>query len=128
MAPLNFNKVGKFLSQDLGQDSGSAILEFVGFGLILQVPLLMMAVSFAEVQQTQFAAEAIARHSLRSFVLLGTPVSETAAEIIIDFRLATQPKLQMSCRPVGDCESPGSVITLKVLLGQALAQSVMRHP
>lgn len=128
MPPLNFNNVFKFLHQNLAQDSGSAILEFVGFGLILQVPLLMMSVSFAGVQQTQFAAEAIARHSLRSFVLVGTPVSETAAEIITDFRLTTQPNLQMSCRPVGDCESPGSIITLKVLLGQAQAQSAMRHP
>lgn len=128
MPRLNFNSLPKFLSQNLSKDSGSAILEFVGFGLILQVPLLMMAVSFAEVQQTQFAAEAIARHSLRSFVLLGTPVSEAAAEIISDFRLTTQPNLQMSCRPVGDCDSPGSTITLNVLLGKAQAQSVMRHP
>jgi hypothetical protein len=128
MPPLNFNSLINFFSQKWHNDSGSAILEFVGFGLILQVPLLMMAVNFAEVQQTQFAAEAIARHSLRSFVLLGTPVSEAAAEIIADFRLTTQPSLQMSCRPVGDCESPGSTITLRVLLGKAQAQSVMRHP
>ncbi|MEY3889415.1 MAG: hypothetical protein RLZZ90_673 [Actinomycetota bacterium] len=128
MPPLNFNNLQNFLSHKLHNDAGSAILEFVGFGLLLQVPLLMMAVNFAEVQQTQFAAEAIARHSLRSFVLMGTPVSEAAAEIITDFRLTTQPSLQMSCRPVGDCEIPGSTITLKVLLGKAQAQSVMRHP
>ena len=124
----NFNNFRRDLCQQLSKDSGSAILEFVGFGLLVQIPLLMMAVNFAEVQQAQFAAEAIARHSLRSFVLMGTPVSEAAAEIVADFKLTTQPSLQMSCRPAGDCESPDSIITLRVVLGKAQAQSVMRHP
>jgi hypothetical protein len=112
----------------LSSDAGSALLEFVGFGLLLQIPLLMMAVSFAEVQQTQFAAEAIARHSLRSFLLIGTPVSEAAAEIVADFQLRTEPRLLLTCRPTGDCEVPGTLLTLEVFLGKAHAVSVMRHP
>lgn len=123
-----FNDLNKNLSRALADESGSAVLEFVGFGLLLQIPLLMMAVNFAEVQAAQFAAEAIARHSLRSFVLTGASVAETAEEIIADFRLSTKPTLQLSCRPIGDCTNPGDIVTLRVQLSKAEAQSVMRHP
>lgn len=128
MPHQNFNRRLKNLRHQIPSDSGSAVLEFVGFGLLLQIPLLIIAMSLAEVQQEQFAAEAIARHSLRSFVLAGTPPSETAAEVVTDFRLKAAPILQLSCRPIGDCEASGAIITLKVQLGRAQAQSIMTSP
>lgn len=128
MPHQSFNNPKKTLGRTFADESGSAVLEFVGFGLLLQVPLLMMAVNFAEVQAAQFAAEAIARHSLRSYVLTGASVTETADEIISDFRLSTKPTLQLSCHPIGDCNNPGDIVTLRVQLANAKAQSVMRHP
>lgn len=124
MRPARFNKP----RLPVCSDTGSAVLEFVGFGLLLQIPLLMMAINLAEVQQAQFAAEAIARHSLRSFILLGTPISEAADEILADFRITSEPRLLLSCKPIGECETSGTLITLEVSLGAAKAVSVMRLP
>jgi hypothetical protein len=119
-----FSEVRKLLRAE----NGSAVLEFVGFGLILQILLLMMAVGLAEVQQTQFAAEAIARHSLRSYVLMDTPILQAATEILDDFAVKAEPRLLMTCRPIGQCEASGALITLEVFLGKSEAVSVMRQP
>lgn len=112
----------------LVDERGSAVLEFVGFGLLMQIPLLMMSMDLVELQQSQFAAEAVARHSLRSFILLGTPVETTAAEILKDFRLTTNPKLELDCKPSTNCAAPGSILTLRVQVGRAQAQSRMINP
>ena len=124
MQPQNFNRAVNRLSDE----GGSAVLEFVGFGLLLQITLLTIAVDLAAVQQSQFAAEAVARHSLRSYILAGTPVELTASEIMRDFLITSEPTLQMSCLPVGECEASGSIVTLKVIVGRAEAQSSMRNP
>jgi hypothetical protein len=124
MQRQSFNRAVK----GFADESGSAVLEFVGFGLLLQITLLMISVDLAALQQSQFAAEAVARHSLRSFILTGTPVDLTAREIMTDFLMTAEPKLQMSCLPAGGCENSGSIITLNVTVGRAQAQSSMRNP
>lgn len=124
MPLLKFKSEYKYLSQD----NGSAVVEFVGFGLLLQVPLLIVAVSLAQVQQTQFAAEAVARHSLRSYILTGTPIAQSAREILQDFAVTTLPELQLVCSPSSDCGASGETITLHVQLGSVQAESVMKTP
>ena len=118
----------KINSAQLRDDSGSAVIEFIGFGLLLQVPLLIVAVSLAQVQQCQFAAEAIARHSIRSYVLAGIPFAQSAQEILADFGVTELPNLQVKCLPSGDCDSANQIVTLHVQLGQATAESAMRKP
>ena len=118
----------KISSDCLRNDAGSAVVEFIGFGLLLQVPLLIVAVSLSQVQLYQFAAEAVARHSIRSYVLVGTPVALTAQEILADFGVTELPTLQISCSPSPDCDAADQIVTLQVKLGQVKAESVMRKP
>jgi hypothetical protein len=112
----------------LAQDQGSAVVEFVGFGLLLQVPLLIVAVTLAQVQLDQFAAEAVARHSLRSYILAGTPIAQSAREVLQDFAVTALPDLQVSCSPSKDCEASGETVSLHVQLGLAQAESIVIRP
>jgi len=105
-------------------ENGSAVLEFVGFGLLFQISILIAALQVAEVQKLQIASESIARHSLRSFILGQVSVESTAQQVAQDFGITQTPVLQLSCNP--DCESSGSIANLRVILGKAVAQSTMR--
>ncbi|WP_296631376.1 hypothetical protein [Rhodoluna sp.] len=105
-------------------DRGSAVVEFIGFGLLLQILLLTGALQIAEVQKQQIAAEAIARHSLRSYVISGVSIESTAQQVARDFGIAQLPSVQLVCRP--DCETPGALAQLRVVVGKAVAQSAMR--
>ena len=48
-------------------ETGSAVIELIGFGLLLQIPLVMLATNLLLLQHDQLAAEAITRDVLRSF-------------------------------------------------------------
>jgi len=47
-------------------ERGSSMIDFLGFGLLLQVPVLLLATQLATIHANQLAADSIARHSLRS--------------------------------------------------------------
>jgi hypothetical protein len=104
-------------------ERGSSMIDFLGFGLLLQIPVLMLATQLATIQANQLAADSIARHSLRSFVLQGAPVELTARQISEDFRLKITPFVELDCQP--DCVSPESILRLKVSVGGVQATSVM---
>ena len=110
--------------ENFKSDKGSAVLEFVGFGLLFQITILAAALQVAEIQLDQIAAESIARHSLRSFILAAVPIEATAQQVATDFGISKIPNLQLSCEP--DCETAGSLANLRVLVGKAVAQSTMR--
>lgn len=102
-------------------DSGSVVLEFLGFGVLLQVPLLLISIALSGLQRDQLAADAINRDALRSFTLTGRPPSETAAEIAADFKIAQdRVKIQVTCED-GDCVSPGALVSLTTQIGAAIA-------
>ena len=103
-------------------DTGSAIIEFLGFGLVLQITVLLGLIQFSNMQSQQLAAESIARHALRAYMLSNIQPQETAKQLSLDLGEASQPKFDFSCQP--DCESVGSVLKLGVSLGQARAMSV----
>lgn len=103
-------------------DRGSAVLEFLAFGLLLQVSVLMWLINISSIQGQQIAAESVARHSLRAFVLSGTQPQITGQQIVNDFGIKVQPELNFTCEP--DCDSPGSVLRLQVSVGAGKAQSV----
>ena len=102
-------------------DSGSVVLEFVGFGILAQVPLLMVAIGLSSLQHDQLAADAINRDALRSFTLQGRAPEATAVEIAADFGIAVdRVKIQLDCED-GDCESPGGLLRMTTMVGAAVA-------
>jgi hypothetical protein len=103
-------------------DRGSVVLEFLAFGMLLQVLVLMWLINISNLQGQQIAAESVARHSLRAFVLTGTQPQITGQQILNDFGIKVQPRLKFTCEP--DCDSPGSVLRLQVAVGSANAQAV----
>ena len=103
------------------------VLEFVGFGLILQVPILMFVTSMLGLQHDQFAAEAITRDSLRSYVLLGKPPIETAAEVSRAYRVSmSRVSLSVICRP-HDCEAGDGWVEITTRVGAASARGVIHQ-
>lgn len=108
---------------NFSDDRGSAIIDFLGYGLILQIPILLFAVQLNNLQSNQLVAESIARHSLRSYVLQGIAPQATANQVIRDFAAAGNANTDLSCDP--DCLSDGSLIRLRVSFQNATATSVM---
>lgn len=104
-------------------ERGSSMIDFLGLGLLLQIPVLVLTTQLATIHANQLAADSIARHSLRSFVLQDTPVELTARQISADFRLKINPVVELDCQP--DCTSPESVLRLQVYVGDVRAISVM---
>lgn len=104
-------------------ECGSTLIEFVGFGLVVQFLLLAAVLQLNDALQDKIMAEAIARHSLRSFVLTGANVQTSAHEILSSFRSAAQPVLELSCQP--DCQTAAARLQLVVRLGVASAMSVV---
>lgn len=107
-------------------ESGSAVIELLFFGVVLQVPLLVLSLHLGDVQSRQFAADSVARHALRSFVLFRTPVNEAAIEIAGQFGLEMEPKVYLVCKP--DCETEGAIAALTVTFTevQGTSKSVIR--
>lgn len=103
------------------------VLEFVGFGLVLQVPILMFVTSILGLQHDQFAAEAITRDALRSYVLLGKPPIETAAEVSQAYRVSmSRVELAVSCRP-HDCEAGDGWVEITTKVGAVTAKGVIHQ-
>ena len=103
-------------------DRGSIILEFLGFGLLLQILALALFVEISNLQTYQLAAESIARHGMRAFVISQTKPSETAIQILEDFGINAKHQTNLECQP--DCFSKRSELVLRVTVDRASAESV----
>ncbi len=112
------------MRNDLGNsgERGSILLEFLGYGLLLQVVTLGLFIQVINQQSYQLAAESIARHGMRSFVISQTEPSETANQILDDFGIESKPETSLQCQP--DCFSVGSQLKLRVTLQSSSAESV----
>ena len=104
-------------------DRGSALIDFLGFGVLLQIPVLVLAIQLSSLQTSQLAADSVARHALRSFVLQGVEVEVTAREIAADFGLKVKPLVTLDCEP--DCTSAGSILRIGVSIDDIKSSSVM---
>ncbi len=112
---------------NLLDDCGSAVIDLIGFGVLLQVPLLVLVSQLVSVQHDQLAAEAITRDALRSYLLLDVEPQATAMALATEYRIDTgRIKLEMSCNP-GLCEDNGAFIRLKTQIGKASATGVMQR-
>jgi hypothetical protein len=117
------------LNTDISSEQGSAIVDLIGFGVLLQIPILMFATLAIQTQQQSFAVEAIARHGLRSHVLWPDPAStaQVISEIASDFGVSVQ-RLDwtLRCRPDPSCMEPNTTAEIEVRLGDSVAYSSQR--
>ena len=111
------------ISHRLKSDAGSALVEFLVFGLVLQVGILTFFLDLSNQQADQLAAESIARHGLRAFVISDINPRVTAQQIAADFNLKAEPKLQLICDP--NCFSSGSLLHLRVQVQSSEAEAVL---
>jgi hypothetical protein len=94
------------------RDEGSAVLELIGFGVLLQIPILILGISLLTTQQDAFAIDSIARHTIRAQVLNQTSgsVYNLVRELTLNFEL--DPSLlewEITCDPDPNCkQGPGT--------------------
>ena len=115
------------LSTDILSDGGSAIVDFIGFGVLLQIPVLMFSTFALSVQHQQFALEAIARHGIRAHVLVPDRVNteRVISELVADFGLdQSEIVWKLSCTPDPNCVEPGSITLLQIKLGGLSAEAL----
>lgn len=99
------------------RDEGSALVEFLGLGLVLLVPLAYLAVAFGQLQSAGFAAEAVARQTARLLssdraVVAEDRVEESIALVAADFGVDPRDlTIMTSC--AGDCTA-GDRLTVRV--------------
>lgn len=102
---------------DFGSDEGSALIDLVGFGLLLQIPILLFAISALEAQRQGIALESIARHGLRAFVLGSNfdSTSQVVRQLVTDFELeGLDVSWDIECSPDPSCDSPGTLVRIEV--------------
>jgi hypothetical protein len=108
-------------------EEGSAVLDFIGFGLLLQLPLVMFANNLVMAQHEQLTAEAITRDALRSHVLLGKAPLESALELADAYRIASNRiRVTIACRPA-NCHQEKAWIHLTTRIGDVEATGVIQR-
>lgn len=108
-------------------EDGSAILEFIGFGLLLQIPLMMFAGNLVTMQHDQLTAEAITRDLLRSYVLSNRDPVTGVAELASAYRVSpSRIKVSLSCKP-SDCDQEKAWVYLRTQIGSLSAAGVIQR-
>lgn len=102
-------------------ENGSMVVEFVLYGVLLQIGILVLSLTAFNLQAQQLAADSIARHALRSYLVSQIEPEVSADQVLYSFQSKSKASLKLECVP--DCESSGSVLTLWVKLGQATASA-----
>jgi hypothetical protein len=116
-------------STEIGAEQGSAIVDLIGFGVMLQIPILMFATLAVQTQQHCFAVEAIARHGLRAHVLWPDRAStaRVISELVNDFGISpNQVEWVISCVPDPSCLLPKTTAEIEVRFGGLVAYSSQR--
>ncbi len=108
-------------------EDGSAVLEFIGFGLVFQIPLMVIAGNLVAVQHDQLTAEAITRDLLRSYVLSNRDPLAGAAELAAAYRVSpNRIKVSLSCRPT-DCNQAKAWVYVTTQIGSISASGVIQR-
>ncbi len=109
----------------VGDEAGSAVLEFTFLGLILLVPVVYLILSAGQLQGGSFAVVGAADHAAKVFVEAETPeqgqaqARQAALVAVENFGFSPeQAQVEMSCD--GTCLSPGSTVTVVVRLAVPL--------
>lgn len=112
----------------VGDDAGSAALEFILVGLLLLVPLVYLIVTMGLIQGQSLGAEAGARHIARAVsAASGTAAAHDAADriarsVVDEYGLdADVVQVSMQCRPAGaTCPQAGATVIVTVRTTVAL--------
>jgi hypothetical protein len=105
----------------ISSENGSMVIEFVLYGAFLQIGILVFSLGAFNFQAQQLAADSIARHALRSYVISQIDPEVSADLVLNSFQSSSRAVLSLECEP--DCESLGSLVTLRVKLEQATASA-----
>jgi hypothetical protein len=114
---------------DLSSDKGSAMVDLIGFGILIQIPILMFATLAIQTQQQSFAIEAIARHGLRAHVLWPDKANTELVilELAQDFGIdPSRITWRLGCKPDPSCQSENSTAEIEVQIGELVAYSSQR--
>lgn len=98
-------------------DCGSAIVDFLGFGVLLQLPVLIFASLAIQNQHEAFALDSIARHTLRSmsFPLDESVAARTVLALAADFRLDVKLlSWNLSCVPDLICSETSQAVEIRI--------------
>lgn len=117
------------MSTNLASEQGSALVDLVGFGVLLQIPILMFATFAISTQQQSFAVESIARHALRAHALW--PVLDSTEEVVLsiarDFGINPERVVwRLSCSPNANCREANTTATIEVRYGELVAYASQR--
>ena len=106
----------------LGDDSGSAALEFIVVGLLLLLPVVYLIVALGLIQEQSLGIEAGARHVARTVTT--APDAATAAvraeavlaAVIDEYGLdPAAVEFALECRPAGaECPRPGATAVVTI--------------
>ena len=105
------------------------MVDLIGFGVILQIPILMFATFAISLQQQSFAVESIARHALRAHSRW--PVNQSTQAVVAtiakDFGLsANRVNWNIFCTPNPNCLEPNTTAQVEVRYGQLVAYASSR--
>jgi hypothetical protein len=117
------------MNTSCASEQGSAIVDLIGFGVMLQIPILMFATLAISTQHQNFAVESIARHALRAHAL--SPNSDSAAEVVqaiaTDFGLESERlSWNLFCKPNPNCLEPNTIARIEVRYGELVAYASQR--
>ncbi len=111
----------------MDDDSGNAIIEFLGLALVLLVPLVYLVLVLGRLEAATFAAEGAAREAARTYVVADTS-QEGAARAAVAAGIALRDQgfdddpveaLTLSCSST-PCLAPGSDVAARVDLSVPL--------
>jgi hypothetical protein len=108
-------------------EDGSAIIEFLIFGLAVNLALLGFGLEILQVQKYQLATESIARNSARSLAVTLDLVEAKAVAMGVAAGFELSPddiSINLECVPV-DCFSPDALAVARVFVSDSRAQAVM---
>lgn len=109
---------------NFSSEDGSVVLEFVWFGVLLQVAVLLVVLNLGALRHDQLAAEAISRDSLRAYLLIGKSPTATAAEIAKAYRVdPDRVTVSLICH-VDDCDTEGNRIKVVTRIGSVQSEQV----
>ena len=118
----------------VSDDSGNAIVEFLGLALVLMVPLVYLVLVLGRLEAATFAAEGAAREAARTYVAADTAAEGSArAAAAAGIALRDQgfdddpvDALTLSCSST-PCLAPGSDVAARIdLVGPAAVRAGVR--
>ena len=111
-------------------EEGSALIEFVVFGLVAQISILMFAGSLLEQQKLQLAVESSARQAVRAATLSKDSPQADVANVIENQQSANfglvSGRLQITVTPVAPVA--GELVTATASIDGVSATARMRVP